>query len=182
MVRFFLGIFAGLMLFSSSFASPEQTASSAISEYRLGPGDEIKILVVGSPDLSLDFILSDAGTISFPFLGEISVKQMTASKLEAYLQGRLSQGYLVNPQVNVRIVKYRPFFVTGEVVRPGGYPYQPALTVYMAVTLAGGFTERAARRDLLVIHEDDPDHEPRAIDLSDRVRPGDIVVVEESFF
>jgi protein involved in polysaccharide export with SLBB domain len=181
MVRCFLGVLLGLMLYSSWPAAAAEPPP-AISEYRLGPGDEIKILVLGVPDLSLDFILSDAGTISFPFLGEVYIKQMTASKLEAYLQQHLSEGYLVNPKVNVRIVKYRPFFVSGEVARPGGYPYQPALTVYMAVTLAGGFTERAARRDILVIHEDDPDHEPKEIGLSDRIRPGDIIVVEESFF
>jgi polysaccharide biosynthesis/export protein VpsN len=180
MVRCFLGIFLSLILYVSWPAQAAQSA--AVSEYKLGPGDEIKVLVLGAPDLSLDFILSDAGTISFPFLGEIDVRQMTASRLEAYLQAHLSEGYLVDPKVNVRIVKYRPFFVSGEVVHPGGYPYQPALTVYMAVTLAGGFTERAARRDILVIHEDDPEHEPRAIGLSDRIRPGDIVVVEESFF
>ena len=155
---------------------------SAASEYKMGPGDEIRIIVLAEKDLTLDFILSDAGTISYPFLGEIRVRGLTVSELEKIISKRLSEGFIVDPVVNVQIAKYRQFFINGEVREPGGYPYQPGLTVHMAVALAGGFTERAARRSIVVIHEDDPSHEPQDIDLNDRVQPGDIVLVEESFF
>ena len=154
----------------------------SMSDYKLGVGDQIKVIVYGEPELSLDFVLSDAGTISYPFLGEIKVKGMTVSGLEALLAEQLKKGYLVSPKVNVRMLGYRQFFINGEVRSPGGYPFLPGLTVQKAIALAGGFTERAARSSISVIHDDDDSQTPREVELSSPIRPGDILLVDESFF
>ena len=63
---------------------------------------------------------------------------------------RMSGDYLINPDVTVSMTQYRSFFLNGEVSRPGGYPYQPGLTLEKALALAGGLSPRAARHNLLV--------------------------------
>ena len=94
------------------------------------------------------------------------------------MKGRI----LVNPQVSVFIEEYRPFFINGMVEKPGGYPFQPGLTVRKAAALAGGFKERASMRKIFLIREGDRNQLTVNVDLNAVVLPGDIVTVEESFF
>jgi len=115
-------------------------------------------------------------------LGEIKVKGMTVGALEDYVTAGLKGRYLLNPQVTVSIDEYRNFYVNGMVEKPGGYPYSPGLTVRKAISIAGGFKERAARDKINVIHDDDPKQTPQKVDLNAALLPGDIVTVEESFF
>jgi polysaccharide export outer membrane protein len=170
---FFFGMF--------SFLSGHAEDASPLSDYRLGSGDLIKIYVLNEENLTTEVRLSDAGTISYPFLGEIQAKGKTVGELEALITQGLKGPYLVDPKVNISVIEYRKFFIGGEVKAPGGYPFQPGLTVQKAVALAGGFTERASS-DIVVIHEDDPTHTPRKLSLTSAVRPGDVITVEESFF
>lgn len=148
--------------------------------YRLGTGDEIRIQVFGEEDLSLELRLGDSGMISYPFLGEIPVRGMTPAELEMRIIDGLKPDYLVDPSVNVSVLEYRPFFIYGEVEEPGGYPFQPGLTVRQAVALAGGFTERASRRKISLV-TDEGNKQP-LVELDDRLRPGDTLTVEQSFF
>jgi polysaccharide biosynthesis/export protein VpsN len=154
-----------------------------LSSYKLGSGDTVSIRVLGEDDLKRERIrLSDAGTISFPVLGEIRVKGMTVGALEEYITRNLKGRYLLNPQVTVSIDEYRNFFVNGMVEKPGGYPFAPGMTVRKAISLAGGFKERASREKLNIIRDDDPKQTPKKVDLNTAVLPGDILTVEESFF
>ncbi len=102
--------------------------------------------------------------------------------LEDYITKGLKGRYLLNPQVTVTIDEYRNFYVNGMVEKPGGYPFSPGLTVRKAVTLAGGFRERANRDKINIIRDDDPKQTPRRVDMNATVLPGDIVTIEESFF
>ena len=79
-------------------------------------------------------------------------------------------------------MEYRPFFVSGEVKSPGSHAYQPGIKLRQAISLAGGFTERASKAKIYVVHENDPSQERVKIDLNYRVRPGDTITVEQSFF
>ena len=154
-----------------------------LSTYKLGSGDTISVRVLGEDDLKREKVrLSDAGTISFPILGEIRVKGLTAAALEDHITRGLKGRYLVNPQVTVSIDEYRPFFVNGMVEKPGGYPFSPGMTVRKAVSLAGGFKERASREKINIIRDDDQKQLPKRVDQNAAVLPGDIVTVEESFF
>jgi polysaccharide export outer membrane protein len=155
---------------------------SLASDYKLGPGDHIMVTVFNEKDLTVDVRLSDAGTLSFPLLGELRAQGMTIGMLQDYLTEQLKNGFVVNPQVYVSIVEYRQFFVNGEVNKPGGLPYQPGLTVRKAIALAGGFTPRASYTKIFIIHEDDPFGRPRSASLDTFLRPGDILTVEQSFF
>lgn len=157
--------------------------SPSLSSYRLGAGDLISIQVLGEDDLRRERIrLSDAGTISFPVLGELTVSGITVGELERRITDGLKGRYLQNPTVTVTINEYRQFFINGQIGRPGGYPFIPGLTVRKAVTTAGGFKERASQDKIFVIRDNDPTQTPRRVNLNSLVYPGDILTVEESFF
>jgi protein involved in polysaccharide export with SLBB domain len=157
-------------------------SSETLSDYRLGAGDRIQIQVFDESDLSMEMRLSDAGTISYPFLGEVRVSGNTVSELEVQIVGGLKGDYLVDPKVNVSVVEYRPFYINGEVEDPGGYPFQPGLSLRKAIALAGGFTERASKSKINVLSEGAIDGRQRQIGMDVMLNPGDIVTVEQSFF
>lgn len=153
------------------------------SSYKLGSGDLITIQVYGEEDLSIAEIrLTDTGSFSYPFLGEIQVRGLTSAQVEMLISRGLRGDYLIDPKVTVSILEYRPFFVNGEVKKPGGYPFKPGLTLRKAIAIAGGFTDRASRSKFFIIRDDDPNREPVRIDLESPINPGDIVTVNESFF
>ena len=156
---------------------------SSVSQYKMGSGDVLSIRVLGEDDLKREKIkLSDAGTISFPIIGEIRVLGKPVSELESLIANGLRGKYLLNPVVSVTIEEYRPFFINGLVDKPGGYPYQPGLSVRKAVSLAGGFKERASKEKIFLIREADVKQMAIKVDQSTIVSPGDIITVEESFF
>lgn len=172
-----------LLLFWAALLVPQIGWSQELSSYKLGSGDMISIRVLGEDELKRERVrLSDAGTISFPVLGEIKVKGQTVGALEEQVTRGLKGRYLLNPQVNVTIDEYRPFYVNGMVEKPGGYPFSPGLTVRKAISVAGGFKERASREKINIIRDDDSRQVPRKVDLNTAILPGDIVTVEESFF
>ena len=172
-----------ILLFAANLFAPAFAQTPELSTYKLGPGDSITVRVLGEEDLKRERVrLSDAGTLSFPVLGEIKVKGMTVGGLEQYITRELKGRYLLNPQVTVSIDEYRNFFVNGMVEKPGGYPFSPGLTVRKAISLAGGFKERASREKLNIIRDDDPTQTSRRVDLNAAILPGDILTVEESFF
>lgn len=155
----------------------------ALSSYRVGPGDVITVRVVGEDDLSVNKArLTDAGTVFFPALGEVQVRGLTIGELEALVIGRLKGRILVNPQVVVQVDEYRPFFITGMVQSPGSIAYRPGLDVSRAATLAGGFHERASMRRIFIVREGRASGERERANLDTPVYPGDMIIVEESFF
>lgn len=149
--------------------------------YLLGPGDKIIIKVIGEDDLTIETQLTDSGKINYPFLGEITAKGLTIKQLENVVYRGLKGDYFVEPNVFVGMVEYRPFFIHGEVKKPGGYPYTPAMTVNQAVALAGGLTERASREKIYIMREKFKDKQEAAT-LSTKVNPGDTVIIEQRFF
>lgn len=153
-----------------------------LKQYLLGTGDMIRIQVYDEPDLYLETRVSDTGSISYPFLGELRVQGLSLASLEELIISRLKGDYLINPKVSIDMVEYRQFYVNGEVKNSGGFPYQPGLTVRKAISIAGGFKERASKDKIFVIHDDSKTSEPIKITLDAVVQPGDIITVEQSFF
>ncbi|QRM21054.1 polysaccharide export protein [Dechloromonas sp. TW-R-39-2] len=157
--------------------------ATGLSTYRLAAGDVITIRVLGEDDLSKEKIrLTDAGSVSYPALGEVKVLGLTTGDLERIVTSGLKGRYLVNPKVSVQIEEYRPFYINGMVDKPGGYPYQPGLTVRKAASLAGGFKERASVNKISIIRDGDASQRSQKAELNTFVMPGDIVTVDESFF
>ncbi|MBR9783490.1 MAG: polysaccharide export protein [Gammaproteobacteria bacterium] len=170
------------VLFISFFAPSVLAQSNSLDQYRLGSGDVVKITVYGQEDLSLETRLSDVGIINYPYLGEIKLIGQTLPELESYIYEGLKGDYLVEPSVSVSITDYRPFFINGEVKKPGGYPYQPGLTIDKAAALAGGYTERASKTKIFIVRDTDGSSTTISVDRSGIVLPGDIVTIEQSFF
>lgn len=170
--------FLMLLIFSNTLSA------AGLSEYQLGAGDKIRVFVYSEDDLTVEAVLSDTGTVSYPFLGELSVIGLTLSKLEAKIVKGLKNGYLIDPKVSVAILSYRQFFINGSVESPGGFDFQPGLTVQKAISLAGGFTERASQRKIFILSESDVKlkKKGRNVALSDSVSPGDIITVKDGFF
>ncbi len=166
----------------ATVAAPDNRPAP-VSSYKLAAGDVITILVFGEDEFTKEKIrLTDAGSVMFPGLGEVNVLGQTIGDLERIITNGLKGRILVNPKVAVQIVEYRPVYINGMVEKPGGYPFQPGLTVRKAASLAGGFKERAALNKIHVIRENDPDQRPQKVDLNTVIGPGDILTVEESFF
>lgn len=151
--------------------------------YTLSSGDSVRIYVYGETDLSFEkLLIGQNGRISYPFLGELKVTGKTASQLQAEIIAGLKPDYLIDPRISVSVVKYRPFFVNGEVKSPGGVDFQPGLTMRKAISLAGGFTERANKKEVLVIADSDPNLAEQKVGMDYRIQPGDIVTVKDTFF
>lgn len=151
--------------------------------YQLGAGDVIRINVFGEKELSFDSIrLNDAGSFSYPFLGQVTAKGLSATALEQSLRTGLMNGYLKDPRVSVSVLEYRPFFITGEVKTSGGYVFQPGLTIRRAVALAGGLTPRASEKRITIIRETDSSKTPEPATMDTQVAPGDSINIDQGFF
>jgi protein involved in polysaccharide export with SLBB domain len=178
----FLIVFLILFWGITQVFAGDSNAKTGLPDYALGTGDMVRIQVYDEDDLYLESRVSDRGTISYPFLGELKVSGLTPNQLEKIITSRLKGDYLINPKVSVDILEYRQFYVNGEVEEPGGFPFQPGITVRKAISIAGGFKERASKEKISIIHDDDPGGESKPVKLDAFIRPGDIITVEESFF
>ncbi len=153
----------------------------AKGSYILGPGDKVEIKVFGQADLTVETLLSNSGQINYPFFGEIKVTGLTVKQVEKLIYNGLKGDYLVNPNVYVHVVEYRPFYIHGEVKKPGGYAYQPGLTVSQAIALAGGLTERASKEKIYLFKEKNKNTKINA-SLTYKVNAGDTILIKQRFF
>jgi protein involved in polysaccharide export with SLBB domain len=169
------GLLISLCLSFAAVAADDDT-------YRLSSDDEISITVFNEPDMSISKIkVGTNGTISMPLLGQVTIKGLTVTEVEKELTNKLLDGYLKKPNVTVSISEYRPFYINGEVEKPGSYPYRKDLTIEKAVALAGGFTERASKGAISLVAEEQERNVDSAA-LNNAVKPGDVITVSESFF
>jgi len=157
------------------------STTQAQDAYVLGPGDKIEFKVYGQEDLTVNTLLSNSGVINYPFLGEIKVTGLSVKQVEQLIYRGLVADYLVEPSVYVHVTAYRPFYIHGEVKKPGGYAYQPGMTVNQAIALAGGLTDRASEEKVFIYKEDDKEKQINA-SLVYRVNAGDTITIEQRFF
>ncbi|MGE6567058.1 polysaccharide biosynthesis/export family protein [Shewanella vesiculosa] len=161
--------------------SPVTLAADIDDSYRLGAGDTIVIKVFGQDELTLETQITNSGKVNYPFLGTIVVKDMSIKQVEELVYKGLKGDYLVEPNVFVGIVSYRPFYIHGEVKQPGGYPYQPGMTVNQAVALAGGLTERASQDKIFISREGTKSESVKGA-ISSQINAGDTITIEQRFF
>ena len=169
-------ILTGLILLLSfgSFASDSQN-------YILGAGDKIEIKVFGQPDLDVTSLLGNSGEINYPFLGKVKLVGLSVSQVEQTIISGLQPDYLVKPNVYAQVLEYRPFYIHGEVKKPGGYPYQPAMTVNQAIALAGGLTERASVDKIFIFKEQTKQQQQKG-SLNSQIAAGDNIKIEQRLF
>ncbi len=159
-------------------------AAPAVAEpYHLGAGDELRINVFGLDAANNSYLIGDSGGISVPLVGPIDAAGKTVAEVEAMIAESLRTRQIVrDPNVSVQITKYRPFYILGEVQRPGQYPYVPGMTVLNAVSIAGGYTFRANNRRAMIVRNAGSGAQTAAARPDTRVLPGDTVNIPESWF
>lgn len=156
--------------------------ANAQSDYILGAGDQIQIKVYGHEDLTTLSTLGSDGKITFQFVGELRASGKTAHQLSEQIRLGLAGDYIIEPLVSVNILKYRNFYIQGEVERPGGYPFEPGINISKAIALAGGLTDRGSKEKIELISQAADDKKSHKVSLSTAVNAGDIIVVGQRFF
>lgn len=142
----------------------------------------MRVIVFGEDDLGGQFEVDGNGRISLPLVGDIRASGQTAAGLEEEIQSKLSEGYLRNPRVSVEITTYRPFYVIGQVNKPGEFAYVNGMSALNAVALAGGYTEKANESTIYIRRNGSLKEEQVPADQMTRIWPGDVVRVPISAF
>jgi polysaccharide export outer membrane protein len=156
--------------------------ATAQQEYIIGEGDLIRITVYDNPDLTSEARVND-GKITFPLIGEVYINDLTVFEVEKKLAGLLADGYVKKPHVSVFIIEFRKVvYVTGEVRNPGAYRLWKGMTVLKAITLAGGFTIKAAEGRTRILRKSDKGEVSFKAKMEDILEPDDIITVPESLF
>ena len=150
--------------------------------YRLDAGDRLRVVVYGQEGLTNSYAIDAGGSITMPLIGAVRARGLTPSALTASITGRLRNGFIREPSVAVEIEAYRPFFILGEVAAPGQYPYVPKMSVESAVAIAGGFSPRARRDEVMLTHTTQQGVFRAAVPLGTPIEPGDTIQIGERWF
>jgi polysaccharide biosynthesis/export protein len=143
--RRLLAVFQVVVLSGCAMSDrPPVVAYDKVREYRLGPGDQIRVAVFDQPTLSAVYSIDASGSVSIPLVGTFKAENKTVRQAESSIRSALKENNLVaDPKVSVEVAVYRPFSILGEVKTPGRFPYDPGMTIEDAVALAGGYTIHA---------------------------------------
>jgi len=160
----------------------QQATTGLLKAYEVGSGDVIRITVFCHADLSGTFTVDGSGIVAFPLVGNVRVGGLNTSQLQRKIVDRLEPDYIKQPRVSVEVINYRPFYIIGEVNKPGSYPYVSSMTVINAIALAGGYTNRARGNRLLIIRERDQERLKIPANPGTLVMPGDVIEIPERIF
>lgn len=163
-------------------SSPPEVTRGTDFEYRLGPGDKIRVIVYGEQALSGEFYVAGNGKVSLPLIGEAQAAGLTVQAFQTEVENALRQGYLKEPKVSAEVLSYRPYYILGEVNKPGEYAYSSGLNVMNAVATAGGFTYRAQTKRVYIRHLNETKEHAYPLTSTLQVAPGDTIRFGERFF
>ena len=123
------------------------------------------------------------GTVTLPLIGDVDVQGLSVKQAERRLVERLADGYIKYPNVTIEVLKFRPFYVIGEVRAPGSYPYELEISVLQAIAIAGGYTYRADQDDIEILRASEAGSKViEGVDEDTVIIPGDIISIKERFF
>lgn len=157
-------------------------AALSEAEYTLAAGDRVRLIVFGQDNLSNIYAVDGAGRITMPLISSVEVAGLTTQQVAERVAARLRDGFIREPRVTVEIDTYRPFYILGEVVRAGQYPYVAGMTVQTAVAIAGGYTPRASQRSASISRLTEEGIVTFSVSVHEPVRPGDTIVINERWF
>ena len=153
------------------------------ADYRLGANDRVRIIVFGQPTLTGEYTLDGNGVLAFPLIGSVAASGQSPTQLQKAIAAKLDPDYLQNPSVSAEVITRRPFYVIGEVQKPGNYPYVTDMTALQAVAMAGGYTYRARQNNLYLKRLDANGRMVRvAATPETQIQPGDTVEIKERYF
>jgi protein involved in polysaccharide export with SLBB domain len=169
--------------------------ASQTSDYRIGAGDLMNILVYGEPDLTTIARVGGEGFIELPLVGQVQAAGLTLPELKQSIEEKLRKGYLVKPDVQIILQEYKQDVVhlLGQVATPGPYRITHSNTLLDTISKAGGFTPIAKRNKVKIIRKENGKSIVFFVDttriteegnLQDDVllMPGDVIIVPERFF
>ena len=110
--------------------------------YRLDSGDRLRVIVFGQDNLSRAYNVDNSGSVSLPLIGPVRARGLSTTQLALDIEAELRRKYIKDPKVSIEVEAYRPFFILGEVRKPGQYPYVNAMTVEAAVAIGEKATPR----------------------------------------
>ena len=157
-------------------------AAANLNDYHLGAADKVRILVYNEPNLSGEFSVNSGGYLALPLIGDVLAVNRTTTDIRLEIERRLSDGYLRAPQVSIDVLQFRPFYILGEVNKPGDYPYSAGLTVLKAVATANGFTYRADQKHVFLKHPGDNAERKYNVTSDIPLQPGDTIRIAERYF
>jgi polysaccharide export outer membrane protein len=178
--------------------APASIADSGPTElYRIGPGDTLKVFVWGNPGLSDEVPVRPDGRVSIPLLEDVEAADKTPTELGREIEERLS-AFVADPLVTVIVTEFvGPFSeqvrVVGEAVEPRAIPYRDDMTILDLMIEVGGLTEFAAGNRSTLVRIAEGTEQQYRVRLDDLVRdgdisanvamrPGDVVIIPETFF
>lgn len=150
--------------------------------YTLDSGDKVRVIVFGQDNLSNVYSVDGSGAVALPLIGPVRARGLTTFELSNEIAGKLRRKYVKDPKVTVEVQTYRPFFILGEVNKPGQYPFVNAMNVEGAVAIAEGYTERAKKRFVRLTRRFGGVMSTVMVPADYPVQPGDTIYVLERFF
>src|SRR5258708_17483773 len=164
-------------------AKPADSKSQPIDEsYQLGAGDKIRLSVFGETDLGGEFLIDGSGDVRLPLIGQVKVTGLTVRAFEDKIIGLYEDGYLRDPRISIEVINYRPFYIIGEVTKPGQYPYVSDMNPLNPVALAGGYTAKADKAEVYIQRTGANGEKDYPSNETTKIRPGDVVRIPERFF
>lgn len=157
-------------------------SDAATTSPNLQPGEKIKVTVFGEDRLSGEYEIDPGGNFSLPLAGTIKAAGLSQHELEVALTKKFQGEYLRDPKVTVEVANFRPFYILGEVAKPGEYQYKGGLNVLSAMALAGGSTYRASRSSVMIQHAGESGFKEYPLSPTIPIIPGDLVRVPERYF
>jgi protein involved in polysaccharide export with SLBB domain len=152
-------------------------------EFRLGSGDKVRLKVFGADQISGEYEVDLSGGLAVPLAGTIPAIGLTPLELGDRVAAKLREQRMVdNPRVSVEVISTRPFYILGEVEKPGEYPFHAGLNIINAVAIAGGFRYRADQSYVLVRHGGKDEEIRIPFALAAPILPGDIIRVPARHF
>ena len=177
-----------LRLLSGCDSIEAQTTSAALFEHPvereplLQPGDRVRVAVFGEDRITGEYDVDPGGSVALPLTGTVDARGVSVGGLAVRIADTLRKTYLRDPKVTASIVSLRPFYVLGEVEKPGEYPYRTGLNVLRALAVAGGPTYRASASTVLIQHQGEPQLHEHDLTSDLPVQPGDLIRVPERWF
>jgi len=162
-------------------AERQALEKAAAGSPQLQPGEKIRVTVYGEASLSGDYQIDPSGFVSLPLAGTIKAAGLSQQQLEQDLATKFRSGYLKDPKITVSITEFKPFYIVGEVDKPGAYPYTGGLTVLSAIAIAGGTTYRANLSSVLIQHPGETSMREYDTSAPIPILPGDIIQIPRRY-
>lgn len=168
-----------LLLAGCAHSQPATYLVEPTGPYLIDSGDVLRVTVYGDPNLTNDYRVNDAGSLSVPLIGNVTARGMTAQAVNQRITAQLASGFMRNPNVAVEIAEYRPFFIQGAVSNSGQFAYTYGMTARAAISAAGGFSDTANRTTVMIYRRQGGEMARGNVELDFPILPGDTIVVSE---